>query len=170
MEEFIIEVNKNDKRIGVRKRSDFYTGKFIHRGSGLLLFNTKGQVLLQKRAKTKRWFPNTFDFSASGTVATESYRSTIIREVKEELGISVVPKRLFKYKSFNDNNKSFQTLFSAVSDNPIHFQKEEIIGVKWVSLDNLKKDIYKNSKNYSPSFIEGMIIFLKKYSKKVKKT
>ena len=50
-----IEVDKNDNQIGLRPRDDFYTGKYIHRASHLILFNSKNEILLQHRAPTKKW-------------------------------------------------------------------------------------------------------------------
>ncbi|MGV8161793.1 MAG: hypothetical protein ACP5N2_00495 [Candidatus Nanoarchaeia archaeon] len=71
-EEQIREVDENDKFVRFRSRSDFYNGDYIHRGSQLILKNSKGQILLQKRAKNKKWFPNLWGLSASGTVSKET--------------------------------------------------------------------------------------------------
>jgi len=46
MEELNIEVDENNNKIGLRPKSDFHTGKFIHRSSWLILFNSKNEILL----------------------------------------------------------------------------------------------------------------------------
>lgn len=75
-----IEVDEKDNVIGFRPRDDFYTGKYIHRASHLILFNSKNEILIQKRASTKKWYPNLYTFSVSGTVADESYEDCIKKE------------------------------------------------------------------------------------------
>ena len=72
-----IEVDKNNKKIGLRTISDFQTGKFIHRSAHLLLINSKNEILIHKRSSNKVWYPNLYTYSVSGTVKNESY--TLIR-------------------------------------------------------------------------------------------
>jgi isopentenyldiphosphate isomerase len=66
--EMCLEVDKNNRVIGLRSIPDFQTGKYIHRSAHLLLFNSKGDVLIQKRSSNKRWYPNLYTYSVSGTV------------------------------------------------------------------------------------------------------
>jgi|SRR3989344_4823 len=159
MNEFNIEVNKNNKRIGLRQINDFQTGKFIHRSAHLLLFNSKGDVLICKRSSNKRWYPSLYTYSVSGTVANESYKKCIKKEMKEELGISIPVKLLFIYPYFDKVDKSFHALFSGVTDEKIIPDKMEISKLKWLKLNELKKDIKLNTKKYVPHVIFG----LKKY-------
>ena len=81
-----IEVDKNDNQIGLRPRDDFYTGKYIHRSSHLILFNSKNEILLQHRAPTKKWYPNLFTYSVSGTVANESYEDCLGLHYRNSFG------------------------------------------------------------------------------------
>jgi isopentenyldiphosphate isomerase len=160
-----IEVDEHDKVIGLRPRTDFYTGKYIHRGAHLILKNSKGQILLQKRNKDKKWDPDKFAYSAGGTVAQETYKECILKETKEELGINIRAKKLFRIRYKSDVDNAFLMIYEAVSDDKINFEKKEIQFVKWVSEDYLKKDIEKNPNKYAPVFIIG----LQKYFKLTKK-
>ncbi|MFA6073089.1 MAG: NUDIX domain-containing protein [Candidatus Woesearchaeota archaeon] len=155
-EEQIIEVDENDKFLRMRNRSDFYSGKYIHRGSQLILKNSKGQILLQKRSKDKKWFPNLLNFSAGGTVENETYRQNIIKETQEEIGIKINPKKLFKIRLNIDNDNAYHSVFIATSDNKITIQKEEVQHILWVDESDLKKDITVHPKKYTPVFVEGM--------------
>lgn len=61
----------------------------IHRVVHVLLFNNKGQLLLQKRAKTKDVAPGKWDSLVGGHVhPDESILDAVHREITEELGIS----------------------------------------------------------------------------------
>ena len=159
MIELNIEVDKNDKKIGLRPISDFQTGKFIHRSSHLLLRNSKGEILLQKRSSNKKWYPNLYTYSVSGTVANENYKKCVKREMKEEIGISIPIKLLFIYKYFDKPEKAFHALFYGESDKKIIPDKREISKVLWMSPEELKKDLKKHPKKYVPHVRFG----LKKY-------
>jgi isopentenyldiphosphate isomerase len=156
MTEQNIEVDINDSQIGLRPRDDFYTGKYIHRSSHLILFNSKNEILLQHRTPTKKWYPNLFTYSVSGTVANESYEECIEREMQEEIGISINVKRLFTYPFFDTLDKAWRCVFIGKTDDNIIPDAREIQEIKWMDADELKRDILKNSDIYSPPFVEGM--------------
>lgn len=156
MTEQNIEVDKNNNQIGLRSRDDFYTGKYIHRSSHLILFNSKNKILLQHRVSTKKWYPNLFTYSVSGAVANESYEDCIQREMQEEIGISINVKRLFAYPFFDTFDKAWHCVFVGKSDDEITPDAREIQEIKWIDANELKKDILENSNIYTPPFIEGM--------------
>lgn len=166
MTEQNIEVDIHDNQIGLRPRDDFYTGDYIHRSSHLILFNSKNEILLQQRASTKKWYPNLFTYSVSGTVSDESYEDCIEREMQEELGISIHTKRLFTYPFFDTYDKAWRCVFVGISDDEIKPDEREISEIKWIDVDELRKDIIKNPDIYTPPFIEGM----KKYFDEFYKT
>lgn len=168
MTEYNIEIDKNDNQIGLRPRSSFYTGKYIHRSVHLILFNKKNEILLQYRASTKKWYPNLFTYSVSGTVANESYEHCIKKEMQEEIGISITVKRLFTYPFFDTYDKAWHCVFVGASDDEIKPDAKEAQEIKWVGADELKKDILKNPSIYTPPFVEGMKKYFNEfYEKKV---
>ena len=98
----VIEVPEIGEEIfDVLDENGGYTGEIVgrtyahdhgiwHRGVGLYLVNSKKQILLQKRPKNKRMYGGCWDMSAAGHIeAGEFGLDAIIRETKEELGISV---------------------------------------------------------------------------------
>ena len=165
MSELNIEVDYKNKEIGLRPMKDFQTGKFIHRSAHLLLFNSEGKVLICKRSSNKKWYPNLYTYSVSGTVANESYEECIKKEVKEELSISIPVKLVFVYPYFDKFDKSFHALFSSISDKKITPDKMEISKLKWMKLDELKKDIKRNSKKYVPHVVFGLEKYFSQVSK-----
>ena len=165
MAEHNIEVDENDNVIGLRPRDDFYTGKHIHRSAHLILFNSKNEILVQKRAPDKKWYPNLYTYSASGTVANESYEECMEKETKEEIGISVSFKFLFKYPFFDELDKAFHAVFTGKSDEEIKPDKKEMTEIKWIPAEELKKDIQENPGIYTPPFKEGMRVYFEKFYK-----
>ena len=157
--ELNIEVDKNNNPIGLRPMPDFQTGKYIHRSAHLLLFNSNNEVLMCMRSPNKRWYPNLYTYSVSGTVGNESYEECIKHEMKEELGIFSKAKLLFVYPYFDTVDKSFHALFSAKTSKNLKPDKMEISQLRWLSLEKLKDDIERNPQDYVPHVIFG----LKKY-------
>jgi len=59
-----------------------------HRAVHLYIFNSKNEVLLQRRAPTVDHFPGFFSISVLGHINAGEFSSdTVRREVEEELGI-----------------------------------------------------------------------------------
>ena len=119
MTELRIEVDNDDNRIGLRTKEEFYTGKYIHRASHLILFNSKNEVLLQLRASDKKVWPDMLTFSVDGTVADESYEECIQKEMQEEIGIQTEAKRLFTFPYFDDIDKAWHCVFVGKTDDKI---------------------------------------------------
>ena len=138
MVELIPEVDENDNIIRLRPKEDFYTGKFMHRSVHLLLFNSKNEILVQKRALTKKWYHGLYTYSVSGTVRDESYEDGMKREMQEELGISIPVRYAFKYLFCDDVDKAFRAVFIGKTDKEISPDYGEMSEIKWISADKLK--------------------------------
>jgi isopentenyldiphosphate isomerase len=60
----------------------------------VLVFNSQGEVYLQRRSATKDTYPNRWTTSCSGHVdAGEDYDTAVLREMAEELGLKGVKLR-----------------------------------------------------------------------------
>lgn len=153
-----IEVDEQDKVLGLRTRSDFYGGRLIHRASHLIIQNPIMEILLQKRARTKRWYPGLWEYTVSETVKDETYEEAMKRGVKEELGVSIPLNELFKYFTSDEGtDKAWRAVFLAVtSQREFPFDKREIEEMRWFSQDELKRNIAQNSSNYTPHLITGL--------------
>lgn len=158
-----IEVDENDNQIGLRPRDDIYTGKYIHRASHLILFNSKNEILLQLRAPTKKWYPDLLTYSVSGTVANESYEDCIQKEMQEEIGISINVKRLFTYPFFDTFDKAWHCVFVGKTNGTVIPDVKEMSEITWIAVDELKKDIAENPGRYTPPFIEWMKIYFTEF-------
>lgn len=158
-EEMIIEVDKDDKMIGLMPRSEAHRGERFHRASHLLLLNPPAQILLQKRASIKRWYPGMWSFSVDETVGNESYRTCMERGVLEELRVTNIRLyELFKYfTSDSGKDTAWRTIFMGIThQREFPFNKEEIEELKWFYQDELKRDMVQNQKNYAPYLITGL--------------
>lgn len=112
MTEALIDVlDENGNPTGVKKnKAGIHEGGYWHNAAWVWIYNSKGEVLLQKRSKNKDSHPGLWDISAAGHVDSgEEPVEAAIREIREEISIDVNPEDLKFIKkrvssSFNKDN------------------------------------------------------------------
>lgn len=90
MDEIFDIYTREGKHLGTALKKDCHSSNpgFYHKPVWIWIINSKGEVLIQKRAKTKKNFPCLWDMPSAGhTHAGETPIEGAIRETKEELGI-----------------------------------------------------------------------------------
>ena len=143
-----------------------------HRANYGFIFNKNGEVLLQKRSKIKKLWPDLWDITAGGHVlAGEFGYEALIREVKEELGIELEPKNLlYLVGSTSENikgdviNRHFNECFIINKDVDIaevKIQEEEVSEVRWFTKEEILNRINNNFDGITDK--TGPWNFLKKY-------
>lgn len=126
-DEIVVIVDKEDNKIGIAARSAMRAKRMIHRAAYVLVFNSRGELYLQKRTMTKDVYPGYYDVAAGGVVlAGESYEESAERELFEELGISSSLVRLFDNYYEDDDNRVWGRIFSCVHEGPFTLQEEEV--------------------------------------------
>lgn len=170
MPEMISEVDEDDNFLGLREREEFYSGNHIHRASQLILLNPENKMLIQKRAPGKKWYPDRYTYSVSGTVRDESYEVCLEREMLEEIAISVPFRKLFKISCIFENGGAFHTVFSGRCSEEtaslIRPDPEEAVNVEWIELNELHRAVKTEPEKFTPSLRTGIIkIFKEGYLK-----
>ena len=133
-EEYFDVVNERDEVIGRATRKEVHARGLLHRAVHVLVYNSKGQVFLQKRSMNKDRQPGLWDSSSSGHVDSgEDYDPCTVRELREELGlvVSEPPKRLFKIDACGETDQEFVWIYRCESDGPFELNKEEIETGGW---------------------------------------
>ncbi len=98
--EALILVDASDREVGHMSKSQCHQGRgTLHRAFSLLIFNDAGELLLQRRAATKRLWPLYWSNSCcSHPRAAESMESATGRRLEEELGLRCPLKFLYKFQ------------------------------------------------------------------------
>jgi isopentenyldiphosphate isomerase len=153
MTEQIIIVNDLDKVIGYKERDEL-TSKDIYRVSVLWIINSKGEILLAKRALTKKSDPDKWGSGVAGTIAKgETYFSNIMKEAKEELGLTnIYPVRGEKERIKNKDRTYFRQWYHISINKEFRefkLDKNEVSQIKWFKKDELLKEIKKNPKKFT---------------------
>jgi len=102
---------------------------------------------LQKRSLHKDTNPGTWTISASGHVThPQTYKEAAIRELQEELGLTLPLKFLFKHLvSFKTETEYAAVYQGFTNQKSIKFDPIEIDEVVWVSLNSLPDFFRQNS-------------------------
>lgn len=153
MEEFLEVVNERGEVIKTLPRSVIHGDpSLMHRVVHVLVFNQHGELLLQKRSMNKDVAPGKWDTSVGGHVeAGETISWALMREMKEELGITALfePEFLYTYIHSNPYETEFVHTYSYVNSEEIRFNEDEIEEVRpWVMddiMENLGKGIFSDN-------------------------
>lgn len=153
--EKIILVDKKDREIGAEEKLKVHKSGKLHRAFSIFVFNRKGELLLQKRARGKYHSGGLWtNTCCSHSKAGEPLEKAVHRRLKEEMGFDCPLKEVFSfiYKVKFDNglyeHELDHVFIGRYQRNPVP-NPEEYEECKWVSLKELKKDIQKNPGNYT---------------------
>ena len=96
----LILVDESDRELGHLSKALCHAGRgVLHRAFSLLIFNEQGELLLQRRAATKRLWPLFWSNSCcSHPRRNEPIEGAIHRRLHEELGIRCPLRYLFKFQ------------------------------------------------------------------------
>ena len=117
-DEIVVIVDENNNVVGAAPRPEMRAQRLPHRSTYILVFNSQGDLYVQKRTTTKDVFPGYYDIAAGGVVlAGESYEEGARRELAEELGIHDVPlTSLFTFYYADERTRVWGVVFACVYD------------------------------------------------------
>ena len=156
----------------VATREECHVKGLWHRAIYAFIFNENGEVLLQKRSKTKKLWPDTWDITAGGHVlAGEFGYKAVLREAKEELNLNLTKDNIiFIGSAISTNvkegivNNHFNEYYIANKDidiSTLKLQEEEVSELKWVDKDEIIRRIRNNYEGITDK--EGCWEYLIKY-------
>ena len=109
-EEIFDIVNERDEVVGQARRSEVHRTGLLHRAVHVLVFNSRGQLFLQKRSMAKDTAKGKWDSSSSGHVDSgEDYDRCAVREVWEEIGLKLAhpPERILRIEACAETGNEF---------------------------------------------------------------
>lgn len=177
MEEIFDIYTKNGKKIGTAPKSKCHGSNpgFYHKPVWIWIINSKNQILIQKRAKSKKLFPNLWDMPSAGHVKSkETSLEGAIRETYEELGVETNAEDYeFITEYIYNPGWEIAQIYILKLDMEIekfNLEEKEVETVKWLNYDEFIKVFYSNEfvpfdKEYKDMICE---ILKKKLSEKFK--
>ncbi|MFH1849641.1 MAG: NUDIX domain-containing protein [archaeon] len=141
MKEIFDVVNDNDQVTGKATRYEAHSKGLIHRGVVFFIFDTKGRMLINKRSKEKEFYPGCWSIALGGHVnAGENQDDAVVRELKEETGITAKPHYLGSFKKrFDGLDRENNRVYAFVSDDEPILDPHEVVRGEYVEVPELPK-------------------------------
>ncbi len=152
-EEIFPIVNTEGKVIGSATRTECHAGTFIlHPVVHLHIFNSQGDLYLQKRVMTKKIQPGKWDTAVGGHVDYgESVEEALLRETREELGIQDFESEfLLSYEFRSTVETELVYVYKSLYDGEFNLNPIEISEGRFWSWNEIKENIGKGV--FTPNF------------------
>ena len=147
---------------GKASRAECHSGTFLlHPVIHLHVFNSQGELYLQKRAPDKDIQPGKWDTSVGGHVDYgEEIVVALLREVREELGITdFKPIFLQRYKFVSDREAELVHSYYTIYDGDVQPDPVEISEGRFWKIADIENNLGKNV--FTPNFESEYIRVIK---------
>ena len=158
--EHVILVDKEDNVLGTMEKMEAHRQGILHRAFSILLFDSSGRILLQKRSDGKYhssglWTNTCCSHPLPGETLEEATR----RRLMQEMGIDLQPIHSFAflYKAQLDKGlieHELDHVFTGVYNGEPAVNTEEVQDWKYVDVEWLREDVRMNPEAYTVWFRE----------------
>ena len=155
----LILVDEADQGVGHLSKDLCHQGRgILHRAFSLLIFNGRGELLLQQRSASKRLWPLYWSNSCcSHPRRAETMETAIRRRLDEELGLDCPLHFLFKFQyqaQFDQTGAENElcSVFIGRSTAAVKINSDEIHAWRWVDPEALQAEMAGGGIDFTPWF------------------
>lgn len=155
-EEQVVLVDENNHVLGYMGKQEAHIKAVLHRAISVIIFNSKGEQLIQQRAFSKYHFAGIWSNTCcSHPRKDETFQAAAERRLFEELGIKTPLKEVFHfiYKVYDEKSglteHEYDTVFTGVYEGAFEFNKDEVADTRWINNEELENDIQQCPEQYS---------------------
>lgn len=157
--EHVILVDTNDTPIGTMEKMEAHQRGLLHRAFSILLFNSNGEILLQKRASTKYHSGGLWtNTCCSHPLPGESIEEAVQRKLYQEMGIRHLTldfayKFIYKAelgKGLTEHECDY--VFIGQFDGIPVVNPDEVEDWKYQSLQSIRKEVHEHPDRFSSWF------------------
>lgn len=160
-DEMVQLVDEDGHDLGAAPRWQVRKENLLHRASAVIIFNSQGEVFVQKRVSFKETFPGYYDCCPGGVCGSdETVSENAIKEIHEEMGIVGAELRhQFDYLHISAGLQYWGSLFSCIWDGPLRLQPQEVESGMFMSMQDLKQLLHTGA--VCPDSVQAMLQYLK---------
>lgn len=158
MSQEVILVNERDEPVGTMEKMEAHRKALLHRAFSVFIFSTKGEMLLQQRARNKYHSGGLWtNACCSHPLPGEDIKSAALRRLQEELGFTTALNKIFDftYQSSFDNGLTefeFDHVFIGTYDRDIHPDKDEVLDYCFKSMEEIQSSLESHPSKYTAWF------------------
>ncbi|MGF1483939.1 MAG: NUDIX domain-containing protein [Opitutales bacterium] len=154
--EYFDVVDPQDRVIGRERRAVVHARGLYHRAVHILVVNSTGQLLLQRRSLSKDTNPGKWTTACCGHVdAGEDYLQAAHRELTEELGIAELPpealREVWRHRPCRATGMEFIRVYRLLWDGDLLPDPQEISELRWLSSGDLSEAIAERPRVFTAS-------------------
>ena len=155
MEDQVILVNEKDEGVGIGEKITTHQQGLLHRAFSVFIFNSKGELLLQRRAFHKYHSPGLWSNTCCGhPQPAEVLMEAAQRRLKTEMGLTCPLKEIgsFIYRADVGDGlveHEYDHLLIGNSDQNPSLNLEEAVDSKWVRIEPLKRELGERREHYT---------------------
>lgn len=156
--EKVILVDQEDQVVGTMEKMEAHRRGLLHRAFSIILFNNKGELLLQKRAASKYHSAGLWtNTCCSHPLPGESLEDATRRKLKQEMGIDLQPEFAYKfiYRAQLDHGLTEHELdhvFVGQFDGTPNVNNDEVSEWRFADINFLREDILTHPQQYTAWF------------------
>ena len=155
-EELFDVVDAQDRVLRPEARAVVHRDGLLHRAVHIFVFNSEGQLYLQRRSMNKDSAPGTWVSSCSGHVDSgEDYDTAALRELGEEIGLYAPEQmqRVFKESACRPTGNEFVWVYRCHSEGPFTLDPVEVSEGQWIDLAALNRWMEERPRDFAWSFV-----------------
>lgn len=157
----VIIVDQKDNPIGIEEKLKAHLDGKLHRAFSIFIFNSKGELMLQKRAESKYHSGGLWSNTCcSHPRPNQDIQKEAENRLKEEMGFECSLQEVFslpyEVKVISQQGDliehEFDHIFIGVFDGQAEINPQEAQDWKWIKINELKRDLKENPDKYTPWF------------------
>ncbi len=160
--DLVILVDTTGNYVGLMEKMEAHRQGILHKAFSVIIFNSKGEMLIQKRAMHKYHFKGLWSNACcSHQRPEETTEQAVSRRLMEELNLENVRTEYlftFIYKAQDAETSliehEYDEVYIGVYDGPVNPNPEEIDEVRWISMNDLRGEIELDPERFSFWFRE----------------
>ena len=170
MAEMVVLVDERDNEMGTMEKMEAHEKGLLHRAFSVFVMNSSGETMMQKRADHKYhsgglWTNTCCSHPRQG----EGIEEAVHRRLMEEMGFDCEVRKMFDfiYRADLDQGLTeheFDHLFIGYFDGTPKINPDEVSEWKWMSIEEIQKDLVAHPENYT----EWFKIIFERFSNNVK--
>lgn len=153
--EIINKVDSYGNRIGSIEKLEAHKQGVLHEAFSIFIFNSKGELLLQKRAENKYHSGSLWtNTCCSHPRYGEDLATATVRRLQEEMGFHCPLKEVFTFTYKVDfqnglTENEFDHVFVGMYNGRVNPNREEVEDCKWITESQLIMDIAEKPEEFT---------------------